>query len=79
MAHAISVRLDDETVRALRKLEATGLRRAESIRRAILTSAERLSNRDSLRSEVAALERNEKDLAEMSRVALLMDVLRATG
>jgi predicted transcriptional regulator len=79
MAHAISVRLDDETVRALRKLEATGLSRSESIRRAILTSAERLSNRDSLRSEVAALERNEKDLAEMRRVALLMDVLRATG
>ncbi len=35
MTVAISLRLDDETLRALNQLEASGLSRSEAIRRAI--------------------------------------------
>jgi predicted transcriptional regulator len=42
MSSAISVRLDQETLRALAQLESTGLTRSEAIRRAILESAGQL-------------------------------------
>ena len=75
VAEAISVRLDQDSVRALRKLQATGLSRSEAIRRAILESARALSNPQRLASEIAALEADEEDRAEMIRVAELMELL----
>ena len=42
MAQAISVRLDDDSERALRALEATGLSRSDAIRTALVESARRL-------------------------------------
>ena len=78
MAQAISVRLDDEAVRALNQLEATGMTRSEAIRRALVESASQLRHKQTLAAEVAALEADEEDRAEMIAVAELMESLRAT-
>ena len=79
MSSAVSVRLDAEALRALAQLEATGLSRSEAIRRAILDSADRLQRRAVLAAEVAALEADEDDRAEMLEVATMMESLRAAG
>jgi antitoxin component of RelBE/YafQ-DinJ toxin-antitoxin module len=79
MAQAISVRLDDEAERALRTLEASGLTRSQAIRLALVDSARRLRRRSELAAEVALLEADEADRAEMAAVAELMDSLRAPG
>jgi predicted transcriptional regulator len=79
MPSAISVRLDDETLKALAQLEATGLTRSEAIRRAILDSAARLQRRAALAAEVAALEADESDQREMLEVAAFMETMRAAG
>ena len=78
MAHAISVRLDDEAERALRSLEAAGLSRSEAIRSSLIASARRLRRSTELAAEVAALEADEQDREEMVAVAGLMESLRAT-
>jgi Arc/MetJ-type ribon-helix-helix transcriptional regulator len=77
MTSAISVRLDAETLRALARLEATGLSRSEAIRRAILNSAARLQRRAALAAEVAALEADEDDRREMLQVSAVMEIMRA--
>ena len=79
MAQAISVRLDEEALRALRVLEATGLTRSEAIRAALVDTASRLRDKRSLPAEVAALEADAADRAEMLAVADLMESLRAPG
>lgn len=79
MAHAISVRLDDEAERALRSLEAAGLSRSEAIRSALVQSARRLRRSSELAAEVAALEADDADRDEMLAVAGLMESLRAPG
>lgn len=77
MAHAISVRLDDEAERALRALEAGGMSRSEAIRSALVESARRRRRSSEVAAEVAALEADEEDRAEMLQVAGLMESLRA--
>lgn len=77
MSQAISVRLDDDALRALGRLEATGLSRSEAIRTALIQAADRLLTRRLLAEEAAALEADEDDRAEMMRVADLMEQLRA--
>ncbi len=77
MAHAISVRLDDEAERALRALESAGLSRSEAIRSALVQSARRLRSSAELAGEVAALEADDADREEMAAVAGLMESLRA--
>jgi Arc/MetJ-type ribon-helix-helix transcriptional regulator len=79
MAKAISVRLDDEALRALRTLEAAGMSRSDAIRSALLSAAGRLRRRQELAAEVAALEADEADRQEMLAVAGLMEALRAAG
>ena len=79
MATAISVRLDDEALRALRRLEAQGLTRSEAVRCALVREAARVGDRKALAAEVAALEADEADRAEMRAVARLMEELRAQG
>ncbi len=79
MAKAISVRLDDDSERALRILEATGLSRSAAIRTALLASAERVRKRSELASEAAALEADEADRAEMLSIASMMESMRAAG
>lgn len=79
MAQAVSVRLDDEAMRDLAQLEATGKSRAVAIRTALVEAASRLGDREALVAQVAALEADEDDRAEMLAVAELMESLRATG
>jgi Arc/MetJ-type ribon-helix-helix transcriptional regulator len=79
MARAVSVRLDEKAMRALARLEATGKSRSEAIRAALVDSASRLTDRKALAAEVAALEADEGDRAEMLAVAELMESLRAAG
>ena len=79
MPKAVSVRLDDEAFRALATLEGTGMSRSEAIRAALVQSAARLADRRVLAAEVAALEADEDDRAEMLAVADLMEQLRAPG
>jgi hypothetical protein len=76
VAQAISVRLDDEALRALSQLETTGLTRSAAIRAALVAAAARLRDRHALATEVAALEADEVDRAEMRAVAELMEQLR---
>jgi len=71
------VRLDDLALRALSQLEATGLTRSEAIRIALVEAASRLADKRALAAEVAALENDEADRAEMAMVADLMESLRA--
>lgn len=75
---AISVRLDDDALRALTVLQAAGLTRSEAIRRAIIDSAFRLQRRQALAAEAAALEADEADRREMLEVASLMESMRAS-
>lgn len=79
MAKAISVRLDDEALQALRTLEATGMSRSDAIRSALVSAAGRLRRRQELAAEVAALEADEEDRQEMLEVAGFMEALRAAG
>ena len=77
MAQAISVRLDDDALRALSELEATGMSRSEAIRAALVEAASRLHDKRALAAEVAALEADDHDRAEMMAVAEVMESLRA--
>ena len=77
MTQAISVRLDGEALHALTQLEATGMSRSDAIRAALIQSASRLRYRHALAAEVATLEADEDDRAEMAAVADLMESLRA--
>ncbi len=77
MAQAISVRLDEDALRALAQLETTGMSRSAAIRFALVAAAARLRDRQALAAEVAALEADEADRAEMRAVAELMEQLRA--
>lgn len=79
MARAISVRLDDEALQALARLEATGLSRSQAIRKALVDAAERLKRRQALAAEARELEADEDDRREMLDVAALMESLRAPG
>jgi predicted transcriptional regulator len=79
VGHAISVRLDDEAIRALRQLESAGLSRSAAIRQALMEAAERLQRREAVAAEVRALEADEGDRREMLEVAGLMEALRAPG
>jgi len=79
MTQAVSVRLDVEAMRALAQLEATGKSRSEAIRTALVEAASRLGDKEALSAEVAALETDKDDRAEMLAVAELMESLRAPG
>ncbi|MEA2023377.1 MAG: ribbon-helix-helix protein, CopG family [Actinomycetota bacterium] len=78
MAVPISVRLDDEALRALDQLEATGMTRSQAIRTSLVETASRHRSMQALSAEVAALEADDDDRAEMLAVADLMEALRAS-
>jgi Arc/MetJ-type ribon-helix-helix transcriptional regulator len=77
MTVAISVRLDDDAVRALNELEATGLNRSDAVRTALVAAARRLRDRQRLAEEVAALEADADDRALLRDVVDTMEDLRA--
>ncbi len=74
---AVSVRLDDDALRALRTLEATGLSRSDAIRTALMAAARGARHHARIAEEAARLETDEHDRAEMIAVADLMESLRA--
>ncbi len=53
--------------------------RSEAIRVALIRAADRIHGRQALAAEVAALEADEADRAEMLAVAEMMEQLRAEG
>ena len=73
MPRAIPVRLDNDAMRALAQLEATGKSRSEAIRFALVDAASRLIDKRALAEEAAALEADEADRSEMHAVADLME------
>ena len=77
MTHAISVRLDNEALLALGQLEAAGMTRSEAIRAALVEAAARRHDKQVLAEEVAVLEADEDDRAEMLAVVDMMERLRA--
>ena len=79
MGTAFSVRFDDESHRALLRLEATGMTRSDAIRSSVVAAAKRLTERRALAAEAAALEADEADRREMRDVAAMMEELRAPG
>ena len=79
MVKAVSVRLDEETERALQTLESSGLTRSEAIRSSLLASAARLRRGRELAAEAGALEADEADREEMLAVASAMESMRAPG
>jgi Arc/MetJ-type ribon-helix-helix transcriptional regulator len=79
MNQAISVRLDDDAVRALVELESAGMSRSEAVRKALVDSASRMRDKQALAEEASALEADEDDRTEMLAVATLMENLRAPG
>jgi Arc/MetJ-type ribon-helix-helix transcriptional regulator len=72
----VSVRLDDDAVRALAELEASGLNRSDAIRFALVAAARRLRDRRRLAAEVAALESDPADRAAVMEAVALMEDLR---
>ena len=76
---AISVRLDDEALAALRSLESHGQSRSDVIRAAIIETARRQHSKQELAAEVRLLEADDVDRAEMLEVAEMMESLRAQG
>ena len=64
-------------VGALNRLTSTGLSQSEAVRSALIRTANRLYDMDSLSAEAKALEADEADRAEMFAVAELMEGLRA--
>lgn len=79
MTQAVSVRLDDQALRALGQLEATGMGRSEAIRKALIDAASRLHDMKTLAAEVEKLEADDEDRREMLAVSDLMESLRAPG
>lgn len=77
MSSAISVRLDDESERALRVLNACGMSTSDAIRSSLIESARRVRRGSELAKEVAALEADQVDRVEMLSVAGFMESLRA--
>jgi len=75
VAEAISLRLDDRTRRALLRLQQTGMSQSEAVRKAVLDAAEALNEPTRLAAEIAALDADPKDRAEMKRLAEYMEML----
>ena len=73
------MRLDDEALRALRVLNECGMSTSDAIRSSLIESARRVRSSKALVEEVAALEGDHADRAEMLSVAALMESLRAAG
>ena len=73
------MRLDDEALRALRVLNECGMSTSDAIRSSLIESARRVRSSKALVEEVAALEGDDADRAEMLSVAALMESLRAAG
>jgi len=79
LSQSISFRLDAESQRHLRALEASGLTRSESIREALRYAAQGLTRRESVRREAEKIAADQQDRQEMQQIAAFMESLRAEG
>jgi Arc/MetJ-type ribon-helix-helix transcriptional regulator len=79
MGRLISVRLDDDAERALRRLEDSGLSRSEAIRRALIATARRSERRRAMAEELRELDDDPVDVAERREIAAVLDELRPSG
>jgi hypothetical protein len=68
MSKIVSIELDTNTRRALIKLQQIGLSQSETIRQAIQDAAQRLRDLERLAAEMAKLEADPVDRAEMLAV-----------
>lgn len=68
MSKIVSIELDTNTRRALIKLQQMGLSQSDAIRRAIQDAALRLREPERLAAEIAKLEADPVDRAEMLAV-----------
>ena len=75
---AISIRLDEEAQEALRSLTGSGRSQSQAVREAIVELARR-GQRGDLAAEAKRLSGDREDRMEKSRVARLMESLRAAG
>ncbi|MEX2269090.1 MAG: ribbon-helix-helix protein, CopG family [Acidimicrobiia bacterium] len=75
MPKAISVRLDDDALRALAVLEAGQMSRSDAIRAAIVETATRRRRADVMRAEAAAIAADPVDRAEVAAVLEMMEEL----
>lgn len=75
MAQEITVRLSDDAMQALRRLAVIGLIPSEVIDKALIVAASRLTDKQALAAEVAALATDPDDRAEILAVAELMELL----
>lgn len=73
MTRTISVRIDEESMRALRLLEAQGRTRSEAIRTALHEAAAARRTRRALHAEAARLAADEDDRREMAAIAEELD------
>ena len=76
MVKAVSVRLDDDALRALARLEASGLTRSQAIRLALIEAADQRQPRPPSRDEATVVAADADDRREMAEVASLMEDLR---
>ncbi|HVA71446.1 MAG TPA: hypothetical protein VNF08_09025 [Acidimicrobiales bacterium] len=76
---AVSIRLDDESQRALHALETTGLTRSEAIRKGLCLAAEQLGRLEMIRREAEMVTADQQDRREMLEIAAFMESLRAEG
>jgi len=76
MEKAISIRLDEQAQKALRKLTESGRNQSDAVRQAIVELARR-GQRGDLVAEAKRLSADREDRTEKARVARLMESLRA--
>jgi Arc/MetJ-type ribon-helix-helix transcriptional regulator len=72
MTKTISVRLDEEAMRALQRLEAEGRSRSEAIREALLSSA---NQRETLRQQAERVASDPAYRREVAKIQAIMDEL----
>ncbi len=75
MSDLVSFRLDPPTRRALLKLQQMGISQSDAIRKAIQDAASALAEPKRLAAEMAALEADPMDRAEMLSIAKFMEEL----
>ena len=76
---AVSIRLDAESQRHLRALEAVGFSRSDAIRESLRIAAERLRRLEDIRREAEMVAADQQDRQEMLEIAAFMESLRAEG
>jgi len=76
---AVSIRLDAESQRHLRALEAVGFSRSDAIRESLKIAAKRLRRLEDIRREAETVAADQQDRQEMLEVATFMESLRAEG